>query len=210
MDDFSRDELEQLMAVFRDQAESMLDEMAQDLLLLEAEDNDPQAMAGLRRAAHTIKGDSACIGLDGIGELAHSLEDVLSAASKGELKLEPTVIDVLLEALDHVRNAINGDEVVDISDRVLPELLANLSALRGSNPEGVEQGRASSPGVPLRDDEIGPGQGPGERQDIPSVSPDEGRAGIAPAGTAAGAAAPRKRRGPEYVRVEATRIDALM
>jgi len=197
------------MAVFREQAESTLDEMAQDLLLLEAEDGDPEVMSRLRRAAHTIKGDSACIGLEGIGELAHSLEDVLAAAADGELKLGPGVVDVMLESLDQVRNAINGDEVGDISDRVLSVLLARLLELRASKSDGPEKVGEKSTGVVI-------GEPSAESQVVepppsiptfvPAAPPDDHEA----APSVAKAGAKRKRRGPEYVRVEAARIDALM
>jgi two-component system chemotaxis sensor kinase CheA len=209
MDDFSKDELEQLMAVFREQAESTLDEMAQDLLLLEAEESEPEVMSRLRRAAHTIKGDSACIGLEGIGELAHSLEDVLAASADGELKLGPAVVDVMLESLDQMRNAINGDEVGDISDRVLSVLLARLSELRSSKSDGPAIVEEKSTSVLI-------GEPSAESQVlapplsiptlVPAAAPDDHEA--LPSGAKAGAK--RKRRGPEYVRVEAARIDALM
>src|SRR5438270_3379755 len=65
MDDLTTSELDQLLAVFRDQSLQILEEMGHDLLALESNPADADAMTRLRRGAHTIKGDSACIGLDG-------------------------------------------------------------------------------------------------------------------------------------------------
>ena len=57
MDDLTRAELDQLLEVFRDQSLQILEEMSVDLLALESGRDDPEAMARLRRGAHTIKGD---------------------------------------------------------------------------------------------------------------------------------------------------------
>jgi two-component system chemotaxis sensor kinase CheA len=127
MDDFTSDELEQLMAVFRDQATNILDDMSRDILLLEEDSADPQAMARLRRAAHTIKGDSACIGLESITELSHRLEDIIEAVRDGELSFDTAVVDVLLESLDHIRAAICNPEVQDIDAETLASLLAKVA-----------------------------------------------------------------------------------
>src|SRR5215475_14946823 len=86
MDDLSKEELEQLLGVFRDQSLLILEEMDQELLTLESAGVTDEAMARLRRAAHTIKGDSACIGLDGVTEVAHQLEDVFDAILNGQMQ----------------------------------------------------------------------------------------------------------------------------
>ena len=64
MDELSKEELEQLLEVFREQSVRILDEMACDLLALEAGGTDPEIITRFRRAAHTIKGDSACVGFE--------------------------------------------------------------------------------------------------------------------------------------------------
>ncbi|HEY6331716.1 MAG TPA: Hpt domain-containing protein, partial [Blastocatellia bacterium] len=129
MDDFTNDELEQLMAVFKDQAGMILDEMSHNLLLLEADPSDSQTMAQLRRSAHTIKGDSACIGLDRITELAHRVEDVIEAVRDGELDLDAPVVDALLQCVDQIRLAVCGGEVQDLGAEELERMLAAISRI---------------------------------------------------------------------------------
>ncbi|HEU4387724.1 MAG TPA: Hpt domain-containing protein, partial [Blastocatellia bacterium] len=142
MDDLTKDELEQLMGVFRDQAVSILDEMTQDLLTLEADQSDTDALARLRRGAHTIKGDAACIGLEGITELAHRLEDIFDQVIAGELSFQPTVVNVFLEGLDEMRAAIASDPVEDVSQATLSRMADAVDSLR-SDHRPAENGGSS-------------------------------------------------------------------
>lgn len=114
MDDFSREEMEQLFAVFRDQSLHILDEMCEDLLAVESGSADGEALARLRRAAHTIKGDSACVGLEGVTEIAHRIEDVFDMFGRERGSCDAGVVDSVLAGLDLVRSAIGGDEVEDV------------------------------------------------------------------------------------------------
>ncbi len=157
MDDFNKEELEQLVAVFRDQSLHILDEMAQDLLTLEARGEDAESLARLRRGAHTIKGDSACIGLDGVTEVAHQIEDFLDAAIEGENKIEARAVDLILLALDEIRDVLSRDEVTDLPPENVRKILhsfaeskelhgpVEIAPLTGSEEEAdVEVDKAAS------------------------------------------------------------------
>ena len=113
MEDLSREELEQLFAVFRDQSLEILDEMSEDLLGLESLDGSAETLARLRRAAHTIKGDSACVGLDGVMEVAHRIEDAIESVAGGDSGLNRPAVDLILQALDEIRAAVGGGAVED-------------------------------------------------------------------------------------------------
>src|SRR5687768_8674439 len=123
MDDFTSEELEQLFAVFRDQSLTILEEMSQDMLLLEAKGLEEGAMIRLRRAAHTIKGDSACIGLDGVTELAHRIEDILDNVLSSQAVFDKHIVDLVLESLDAIHSAVGGEDIEDISSEVLQDLV---------------------------------------------------------------------------------------
>jgi len=83
MNSFTKDDFNQLLAVFREQSLQILDEMGQGLLRLEESFSDEEAFARLRRGAHTIKGDSACVGLNCITEIAHKIEDIFDLVVRG-------------------------------------------------------------------------------------------------------------------------------
>jgi len=65
-------------------------------------ENDPESadFDGLMRAAHSLKGAARIVGLDMVGRVAHSLEDLFVAAGKGEVKLGRDQLDWLFNAVD--------------------------------------------------------------------------------------------------------------
>ncbi|MCX5813751.1 MAG: hybrid sensor histidine kinase/response regulator [Proteobacteria bacterium] len=69
--------------------------------LVEVEQNQtPEKIEPLMRAAHSIKGAARIVGLDAVVGIAHAMEDVLSAAQHGKLKLASDHIDMLLQGND--------------------------------------------------------------------------------------------------------------
>jgi len=58
----------------------LLQELNEAGILLENDPGNTGALARVRRAMHTLKGDSAACGFRELGELAHGLEDLLTPA----------------------------------------------------------------------------------------------------------------------------------
>ncbi|HEV7299992.1 MAG TPA: chemotaxis protein CheA [Tepidisphaeraceae bacterium] len=71
-----------------------------ELLKLEAHADDVECLNAIFRAFHTIKGVSGFLNLRQIGALAHSAENLLDLARKGEVRLEHGSIDLVLESVD--------------------------------------------------------------------------------------------------------------
>ena len=92
-------ELDQLLGIFREQSLQIVDEMGHDLLALESGTADDDTMTRLRRGAHTIKGDSACVGLEGITQITHKIEDAFAAALEGQMSFDRRSVDVMLKGL---------------------------------------------------------------------------------------------------------------
>src|SRR4030095_6906518 len=163
MDDLTKAELDQLLAVFRDQSLQILEEMSHDLLALESSQADADAMMRLRRGAHTIKGDSACVGLDQTAQLAHKVEDVFDAILCGEIKFDRPSVDVILKVLDAIKGALECAEICDVDVESTNALIAELAAIQenkavAATEQSVEEASKSSataaaPSVPERVEE---------------------------------------------------------
>jgi len=63
-------------------------------------DPDSADFDGLMRAAHSLKGAARIVGLDLVGQVAHSLEDLFVAVGNGEFSLGPDQLDWLFNAVD--------------------------------------------------------------------------------------------------------------
>jgi len=75
---FSDDRNSELRALFFESANELLQSLNEAGLDLEANPSDEEVIRRVRRAVHTLKGDSAACGFHKLSELAHELEDVLS------------------------------------------------------------------------------------------------------------------------------------
>jgi two-component system chemotaxis sensor kinase CheA len=123
-------ELDQLLEIFRDQSLQIVEEMGHDLLALESGTADDETMARLRRGAHTIKGDSACVGLEGITQITHKIEDAFAAALEGQMGFDRRSVDVMLKGLDAVNAAIGGEEIGDVDAERVKALVEELSEIQ--------------------------------------------------------------------------------
>jgi two-component system, chemotaxis family, sensor kinase CheA len=68
----------ELRALFFESANELLQSLNEAGLDLEANPSDEEVIRRVRRAVHTLKGDSAACGFHKLSELAHELEDALS------------------------------------------------------------------------------------------------------------------------------------
>jgi two-component system, chemotaxis family, sensor kinase CheA len=72
------DRASELRDLFFESAEEILQALNDAGLALEERPNDKESLRSVRRAVHTLKGDSAACGYRELSELAHELEDVLT------------------------------------------------------------------------------------------------------------------------------------
>jgi two-component system chemotaxis sensor kinase CheA len=69
----------ELRAIFFESANELLQSLNEAGLELEVRPTDEEVIRRVRRAVHTLKGDSAACGFHKLSELAHELEDILTA-----------------------------------------------------------------------------------------------------------------------------------
>ena len=86
---------------FLDEAQELLQEIEDGLLLLEDEPNNYEVIQQLFRAAHTLKGGAAMVGFTDLANGAHDFEAILSKLRSGTLKSSPQVISTLLKMRDN-------------------------------------------------------------------------------------------------------------
>lgn len=129
--------------LFRMEAREQARVLTDGLLLLERGDaGDPGTLAAMMRAAHSIKGAAAIVGMQPGVRLAHALEDVLIAAQAGKVVLDPRAADGMLDAVDllrHLSELPEGAIAHDPGALRLPAVLDALAALktRAALPAGT-------------------------------------------------------------------------
>ncbi len=96
----------ELVREFVVSAREHLDDADACLLTLEQDTADPEAVAAVFRAFHTIKGMAGFLTFRSIEAAAHDAEDTLDAVRKGALDLDPEAMDTLFGAVDHLRELV--------------------------------------------------------------------------------------------------------
>ncbi|PSM45807.1 hybrid sensor histidine kinase/response regulator [Chroococcidiopsis sp. CCALA 051] len=93
---------DQAYQFFIQEAPELLQLIEEELLTLRTERSTAK-IHNMMRAAHSIKGGAASVGLDTIKTLAHSLEDIFKGLHNPELDINAEVEGLLLEAYDCLR-----------------------------------------------------------------------------------------------------------
>ena len=86
------------------------------LLALEQRPNDLDLLNRIFRGAHSIKGNAGMFHFTAIAELTHKMENILDDLRNEKMPVTPHIIDVLLRALDGLKNlldAAQGGEAAD-------------------------------------------------------------------------------------------------
>lgn len=89
-----------MLDLFRQEAENHCATLTDNLLVLEQNSTDAEALAALMRAAHSIKGAARVVDLPLVVGLAHAMEDLFVAGQEGKVVLGQAFIDELFKGVD--------------------------------------------------------------------------------------------------------------
>jgi len=103
MSDYLDPNNEELLKDFFSEAQSQVDTLEQNILVLENESGNRDAVDEIFRAAHTLKGGAATVEMSELAGFTHLVEDVLDAIRSDTVTVSETVIDVLLASIDIVK-----------------------------------------------------------------------------------------------------------
>ncbi len=125
-------DLTQFYQIFFEEAGENLDQMEQMLVDLDLTQADDEALNGIFRCAHSIKGGAATFGFRDVTELTHHMESLLDRLRRHEIQPVPQMVDVLLESADASRGLLarhqNGDEGTAPSSADLVRRISELAS----------------------------------------------------------------------------------
>ena len=197
--------------LYASDAQSALTEIEEALLLAERDPADRAQVHRLYRALHTIKGNSAMLGLDRVQRLAHAAEDLAALVRDEGVPFDDSLATAMLVLVDRLRAVVDlvGRNRRDVREDDITEALGVILTARerlGASrnvypvpPEGYEiwSERPTRNATPMAVEvapevapEVVPGAAPGARAPADNATPAEPAA--------------------EYVRVDARKIALLM
>ncbi|KVC47334.1 chemotaxis protein CheA [Burkholderia diffusa] len=142
-------DITQFYQTFFDEADELLAQMEQLLLNLDVGSPDPEDLAAIFRAAHSIKGGAATFGFSALTETTHILESLLDRARNHELTLTKEMVDAFLETKD-----VLSDQLVDYRASAEPDaaaaatICAKLERLKAESGGGVAAAADAAQAVP--------------------------------------------------------------
>ncbi len=138
MNFFSDDRMAELRQLFFESAQEILQTLNEEALRLEKTPEDAEIVRSIRRAVHTLKGDSAAVGFRELSQIAHELEDALapelSSASPAEL------VELVLSAAD----TFDGILAAHRGSLPLPSVEPLRAAMAKLRPGGASKSQAPS------------------------------------------------------------------
>lgn len=139
----------QFLATFYDEAFEGVEVMESGLLNLDPEAPDVEQVNEIFRAAHSIKGGAGMFDLDEVAGFTHLMETLLDRIRGGEQQPEQSVVDLLLRAVDTLRDllaanrrglAVDEDRVDEVRDQLTQALDGDVVAEAATVGEASAQG----------------------------------------------------------------------
>ncbi|MDF3864310.1 chemotaxis protein CheA [Pseudomonas denitrificans (nom. rej.)] len=100
--------MEQFLQVFFEETDEHLATLELLLIGLDLDQPDAEALNGIFRAAHSIKGSSGMFGFDDLTAVTHELETLLDRIRCGQTALHADMIGVFLEARDVLQRLLDA------------------------------------------------------------------------------------------------------
>ena len=138
MSDYLDPNNEELLKDFFAEAQGQVESLEQNVLALEQEIGNKDAVDEIFRAAHTLKGGAGTVAMTELAEFTHLVEDVLDGVRSGKAVVNEAVIDALLGSIDVVKAMLDargqGSVYRGDTTAVKATLAALLPAAKGSAP----------------------------------------------------------------------------
>lgn len=204
------EDVDEIVAEFLVESNENLEQYDKDLLALEQDPKDREAIASVFRTMHTIKGTCGFLGFTDLEAFTHVAENLLGKLREGELQLDAETASLLLEAGDTVRRMLEVIRVTGAEDPNPPTHL--LERLREATERTDRLGeRLVKAGIiqehdvalALHEQDLGDGRRIGEILVERSGIPADKVAAVLQSQAA-------DRTAPETVRVDVSVLDELM
>jgi two-component system chemotaxis sensor kinase CheA len=154
MSDYSDPSNKELLNDFFEEAQMQIDSLEQNILTLETNPRDKNAIDEIFRAAHTLKGGSATVEMDEIARFTHIIEDLLDDIRAGKLQIDEEITNCLLESIDIIKKMIRlrqaGKVFKENIDGLIGKLngfIKNTDSVQPKKPEIKEPPKDKKPQV---------------------------------------------------------------
>ncbi len=122
--------MEQFKKKFLEEAADLIAGLEKALLVLEENMDDKSVNEEVFRIMHSLKGGSSMFGFHKMDSFTHNLENIYDLIRNNKLKLSREILDITLEAVDHLKILLeNGDELSKSDEKTHNELSGKINKI---------------------------------------------------------------------------------
>ncbi len=159
-----------LFGTFIEESTEQLEVIEQEILKLEKDSENEEALEEVFRMAHSLKGSSSLMGLEKMTSLTHALENMLQKVKDREVVVTAEVIDVLFRSLDMLKvmkNSVQGhnnneefdpEPLISQIEQLTNTLKPSKKAVRKKSGAAIEELKISKNDKSIIDDALRRGQ----------------------------------------------------
>ena len=129
----------QYLDIFVDETKEHIQVLSDQIMVLEKEPDNSDAIAEIFRSAHSLKGMAGTMGFKRMQRLTHDMENVFSAVREGKMKVNDSLVDTLFRGLDAIQDYLDliqetSDEGDNDNEAIINELNQFLNGGGGEAP----------------------------------------------------------------------------
>ena len=141
---------DEILALFFEETEEVLEALFEHLAVWKSDPANKEAQTEIRRGFHTLKGSSRMVGATVVGELAWSMENLLSRVIEKTVTPNPEVMNIITEVVARIpegvsafkegqQNKFKAEAMGAIADALAEgEIPSNIPTTDASESEAIE------------------------------------------------------------------------
>ncbi len=144
-------DVSQYLGIFLDEAREHIQVLSDQMMTLEQEPENQDAINEIFRAAHSLKGMAGTMGYKRLQHLTHDMEDCFSDVRAGSMTVTGELMDVLFQALDAIEGYVNSiqestDEGEEDNENIINEInrIRNAATGKGDAAPAKEEKKADA------------------------------------------------------------------
>ena len=128
MSDYLDPNNEELLKDFFAEAEQQVEQLESNILVIENDPSNHEAIDEIFRAAHTLKGGSATVEMMELSHFTHSVEDVLDEIRSDRVAVDEDVVDLLLTSIDVIKAMLEARQNGSVYEENIDSIIEKLKS----------------------------------------------------------------------------------
>ena len=177
MSDYLDPNNEELLKDFFAEAEQQVEQLESNILVIENDPSNHEAIDEIFRAAHTLKGGSATVEMMELSHFTHTVEDVLDEIRSDRIKVDEDVVDLLLTSIDVIKAMLearqNGSVYEENIDSIVEKLHGYIPQSGGKAPAKAAKPKPAAPAPAPAPQPAAAAPAPSETLVLPDITEEE-------------------------------------